>query len=108
MRFVLLFDFLHNEKTGIEEPIHTIYETALLAARKATRNCAGYAPAKKTNASLFRASHIRGAKGLLIPAHFSEVVDLAVQTCLRLLLLEKLLELFLQHSASLAEVDKRM
>lgn len=50
---------------------------------------------KKTNASLFSVSNITGEKGSLIPAHFSEVVDLAVQTRLRLLLLEKLLELFL-------------
>ena len=47
MRLVLLFDFLHDEKTGIKEPIHTVDETALFAARKATGNGAGDAPCEK-------------------------------------------------------------
>jgi hypothetical protein len=95
LRFILLFNFLHDKKTGIEEPIHTVDETALFAARKATRHRAGYAPVEKQTRRCSAVSHTSGENGLLIPAHFGEVVDLAMQTRLCLLLLEKLLEFFL-------------
>ena len=70
MRLVLLFDFLHDEKTGIKEPIHTVDETALFAARKATGNGAGYAPCEKSYASWLSASHTSGENGFTYPSTF--------------------------------------